>query len=159
MQNNIGSDNYVEMGWNDITGSGSYDCRLRRRCGKRHAGAGREGRQVILQFTDGQAVLRLNDSKAADNMYNMLPLQLSFRDFNRTEKIAYPPQPVHAGLRPEGHQPGRGDLCVYAPWGNLCIFYRDYSESADLFYLGRVEKGMELLEKQENDFTVTLSRK
>ncbi len=130
-----------------------------RRVQQAAAVAGREGRQVILQFTDGQAVLRLNDSKAADNMYNMLPLQLSFRDFNRTEKIAYPPQPVHAGLRPEGHQPGRGDLCVYAPWGNLCIFYRDYSESADLFYLGRVEKGMELLEKQENDFTVTLSRK
>lgn len=114
------------------------------------------GRRVVMQFAAGQAVLILNNSKAADNLYNMLPLQLSFKDFNRTEKIAYPPRPVHEGLRPEGHKPAKGDLCLYAPWGNLCIFYRDYSMSADLFYLGRIEEGMELLEKQEQDFTVEL---
>lgn len=114
------------------------------------------GRRVIMQFAAGQAVFILNNSKAADNLYNMLPLQLSFKDFNRTEKIAYPPRPVHEGLRPEGHKPAKGDLCLYAPWGNLCIFYRDYSMSADLFYLGRIEEGMELLEKQEQDFTVEL---
>lgn len=114
------------------------------------------GRRVVMQFAEGQAVLILNNSKAADNLYNMLPLQLSFKDFNHTEKITYPPRSVHEGLRPEGHKPVKGDLCLYAPWGNLCIFYRDYSISADLFYLGRFEEGMELLEKQEQDFTVEL---
>lgn len=120
------------------------------------AHAENSGRKVIIQFAEGQAVLILNNSKAADNLYKMLPLQLSFKDFNRTEKIAYPQRPVHEGLRPEGHKPTKGDLCLYAPWGNLCIFYRDYSMSADLFYLGRVEEGMELLENQEQDFTVEL---
>ena len=114
------------------------------------------GRRVVMQFAEGQAVLILNNSKAADNLYNMLPLQLSFKDFNHTEKITYPPRSVHEGLRPEGHKPVKGDLCLYAPWGNLCIFYRDYSISADLFYLGRFEEGVELLEKQEQDFTVEL---
>lgn len=120
------------------------------------AHAENSGRKVIMQFAEGQAVLILNNSKAADNLYKMLPLQLSFKDFNHTEKIAYPPRPVHEGLRPEGHKPAKGDLCLYAPWGNLCIFYRDYSMSADLFYLGRIEKGMELLENQKQDFTVEL---
>lgn len=121
---------------------------------KAHADS--NGRKVIIQFAEGQAVLILNNSKAADNLYKMLPLQLSFKDFNHTEKIAYPPRPVHEGLRPEGHKPAKGDLCLYAPWGNLCIFYRDYSLSADLFYLGRIEEGMELLENQKQDFTVKL---
>lgn len=120
------------------------------------ANANSNGRKVIMQFAEGQAVLILNNSKAADNLYKMLPLQLSFKDFNRTEKIAYPSRPVHEGLRPEGHKPAKGDLCLYAPWGNLCIFYRDYSMSADLFYLGRIEEGMELLENQKQDFTVDL---
>lgn len=120
------------------------------------ANAESNGRKVIMQFAEGQAVLILNNSKAADNLYKMLPLQLSFKDFNHTEKIAYPPRPVHEGLRPEGHKPAKGDLCLYAPWGNLCIFYRDYSMSADLFYLGRIEEGMELLENQKQDFTVEL---
>lgn len=120
------------------------------------ANAENSGRKVIMQFAEGQAVLILNSSKAADNLYKMLPLQLSFKDFNHTEKIAYPPRSVHEGLRPEGHKPAKGDLCLYAPWGNLCIFYRDYSLSADLFYLGRIEEGIELLENQEQDFTVEL---
>lgn len=120
------------------------------------AHAENSGRKVIMQFAEGQAVLILNSSKAADNLYKMLPLQLSFKDFNHTEKIAYPPRSVHEGLRPEGHKPAKGDLCLYAPWGNLCIFYRDYSLSADLFYLGRIEEGMELLENQKQDFTVKL---
>lgn len=120
------------------------------------AHAENSGRKVIMQFAEGQAVLILNNSKAADNLYKMLPLQLSFKDFNRTEKIAYPPRPVHEGLRSEGHKPAKGDLCLYAPWGNLCIFYRDYSMSADLFYLGRIEEGMELLENQKQDFAVKL---
>ena len=120
------------------------------------AHAENSGRKVIIQFAEGQAVLILNNSKAADNLYKMLPLQLSFKDFNHTEKIAYPSRPVHEGLRPEGHKPAKGDLCLYAPWGNLCIFYRDYSMSADLFYLGRIEEGIELLENQEQDFTVKL---
>lgn len=120
------------------------------------ANAENSGRKVIMQFAEGQAVLILNSSKAADNLYKMLPLQLSFKDFNHTEKIAYPPRSVHEGLRPEGHKPAKGDLCLYAPWGNLCIFYRDYSLSADLFYLGRIEEGMELLENKKQDFTVKL---
>lgn len=120
------------------------------------AHAENSGRKVIMQFAEGQAVLILNNSKAADNFYKMLPLQLSFKDFNHTEKIAYPPRPVHEGLSPEGHKPAKGDLCLYAPWGNLCVFYRDYSMSADLFYLGRIEEGMELLENQKQDFTVEL---
>lgn len=114
------------------------------------------GRKVIMQFAEGQAVLILNNSKAADNLNKMLPLQLSFKDFNHTEKIPYPPRPVHEGLSPEGHKPAKGDFCLYAPWGNLCIFYRDYSLSADLFYLGRIEEGMELLENQKQDFAVKL---
>lgn len=120
------------------------------------AHAENSGRKVIMQFVEGQDILILNNSKAADNLYKMLPLQLSFKDFNHTEKIAYLSHPVHEGLRPEGHKPAKGDLCLYAPWGNLCIFYRDYSMSADLFYLGRIEEGMELLENQEQDFTVKL---
>ena len=65
------------------------------------ANAENNGRKVIMQFAKGHAVLILNNSKVADNLYNMLPLQLSFKDFNRTEKIAYPPHPVHEGLRPD----------------------------------------------------------
>ena len=36
------------------------------------------------------------------------------------------------------------------------FFIVSNSMSADLFYLGRIEEGMELLENQEQDFTVKL---
>lgn len=115
------------------------------------------GKKVLMKFADGQGVLLLNDSQAAKNLYAMLPLQLSFKDFNHTEKISYPPRSIHEGLHPEGHQPVSGDLCIYAPWGNLCIFYRDYKMSGDLFYLGHLDAaGIRLLTDKQEDFTVEL---
>ena len=83
---------------------------------------------------------------------------LSFSDFNSTEKIATPSKPIHEGHKPEGHAPKAGDLCLYAPWGNLCFFYRDYKHTGDLFSLGRLESGLDLLSEQKGDFSMTLEK-
>ena len=38
-----------------------------------------------------------------------------------------------------------GDLCYYAPWGNLAFFYADYRYSSGLIRLGRLDGGIEPL--------------
>lgn len=115
-------------------------------------------RRVKLETGGKTAVLVLNDSQAAVRLYNMLPLTLSFRDFNNTEKISYTEKSLTDGLNPEGHQPQAGDLCVYAPWGNLCLFYRGFRHTDDLFYLGHLESGLELFATQSSDFEVRLTK-
>ena len=87
------------------------------------------------------------------------PWNCAFRiTYNRTEKIAYPPDALPTEGEPDGYDPETGDLCLYAPWGNLCIFYQDFRYSPSLIRLGHVESGIEILSGMEKDFTAVLER-
>ena len=57
----------------------------------------------------------------------MLPLQISsIENYANNEKIAYLPRKLtEEGSGPFGDE-APGDLCYYAPWGNLAFFYAGY---------------------------------
>ncbi len=97
------------------------------------------------------------DSALSKQLEAMLPLELSFSDFNQTEKIAYLPKGLEINTEDSeaGHEPQTGDLCLYASWGNLCIFYKDFHYSDDLYYLGHIENGLEAL-IGESEFSAIL---
>lgn len=95
---------------------------------------------------DSEIIVRLNDNPAAEALYEMLPLELSFEDFNSTEKIAYLTEEIPSDGSPDQCDPDVGSLCYYIPWGNLCFFYRDFRPSSALIPLGQVESGAGLLE-------------
>lgn len=106
----------------------------------------------------GQAVsIALADNVATQRLITQLPAELEFKDFNNTEKITYLPNKISVDGAPRGHAPKAGDMCIYVPWGNICIFYHDYKYTGDLVYLGHVETGLDVLSAQKNDFKVNLS--
>ena len=94
---------------------------------------------------DSEIIVQLNDNPAAEALYEMLPLELSFEDFNSTEKIAYLTEEIPSDGSPDQCDPDVGSLCYYIPWGNLCFFYRDFRPSSSLIPLGQVESGAGLL--------------
>ena len=83
---------------------------------------------------------------------------LNFSDYNGTEKIAYSPEALPTEGEPDCCAPDVGDLYLYAPWGNLCIFCKDFRYSQLLIKLGHAESGMEMLTAANGDFTVSLER-
>ncbi len=99
----------------------------------------------------------LTEKETVTSLCNALPLTLTFSDFNNSEKIAYLPQSVELEYTEEGHQPKSGDLCIYKPWGNLCIFYKDYRYSEDLIYLGHIDEEDLSFVLDLNNSEVTLS--
>ena len=104
-------------------------------------------RRIRFSLDDGsEIIVRLNDNPAAEALYEMLPLELSFEDFNSTEKIAYLTEEIPSDGSPDQCDPDVGSLCYYIPWGNLCFFYRDFRPSSALIPLGQVESGAGLLE-------------
>lgn len=109
------------------------------------------------QLADKNVVIKLADNAATQSLRSMLPAELEFKDFNNTEKIAYPPNKLNVNGAPKGHAPKAGDMCIYVPWGNICIFYHDYKFSSDLVYLGHVEQGLAALSSQKDDFKVKLA--
>lgn len=112
-------------------------------------------KRIRFLVGEDEIVVRLEDNPAAESLYEMLPMELNFEDYNNTEKIAYPDETLTTDGAADRCTPQRGDLCFYAPWGNLCFFYRDFRESPSLVPLGTVESGMEYLESLNTVASVT----
>lgn len=98
-----------------------------------------------IRIITGERTLmaELEESAAGRDFAALLPLNLTLRDYNRTEKIADLPRSLATDDAPDGIDPAMGDLAYYAPWGNLAIFYRDFSHSHGLVRLGRIEGGLQ----------------
>lgn len=102
-------------------------------------------RQLTLTINGAVYDVTLYDTQAANALYEMLPLDLTFEDFNGIEKIAYLSQTLPTDKEPDGFEPHVGDLCLYAPWGNLSIFYQDFRYSDSLISLGHIDSGMDVI--------------
>ena len=113
----------------------------------------------LKMAVDGQELdVTLYDTPAANALYDLLPLTLTFEDFGYTEKIAYLETQLPTKGEPDEFDPDVGDLCLYAPWGNLSIFYQDYRTSNGLISLGHLDSGMDVIANMQGNFSVTLSK-
>ncbi|MGN0630675.1 MAG: cyclophilin-like fold protein [Ruminococcus sp.] len=111
----------------------------------------------LKMIIDGQELaVTLYDTPAANALYEMLPLELNFEDFNGIEKISYLSEKLSTEGEPDGCDPDVGDLCLYAPWGNLSVFYNDFRYSDSLILLGHIDSGMDIISGMSEDFAVTL---
>src|SRR4051794_15836587 len=78
--------------------------------------------KIKLTFSNQSMTAALYDNASARDLYAMLPLDLSIDNYANNEKIAYLPRKLtEEGSGPFGHE-NPGDLCYYAPWGNLALF-------------------------------------
>lgn len=113
-------------------------------------------RTIRIVMDSGEILVELDDHPGAQALYDLLPLELSFEDYNSTEKIAYLDDELATDGSPDNCDPEVGDLCYYIPWGNLCLFYQDFRHSESLVPLGTVISGAEMLEQLDTESTVTV---
>lgn len=118
-----------------------------------------ENARIKLTVNGNEEVfVSLYDNQASRDFLEMLPLTLTFEDFNSTEKIATLPNELSTEGQPSGYTPEIGDFAYYAPWGNISVFYKDFRYSNSLYKLGTIESGTEIFENMNNDFEVTIER-
>lgn len=118
----------------------------------------RSERKVKLIIEDAEISIILYETPAANSLYETLPLELAFEDFNATEKISYLPDKLSTEGEPDGCDPDVGDFCLYAPWGNLSIFYKDFRYSDSLILLGHIDSGIDIIGSMEGDFSARLEK-
>ncbi len=88
-----------------------------------HASSTIEG--AVVRFTAGDTHIDVTldaDNPTTRDFLSMLPLTLSFEEFNGREKISYLPRELDTAGSP-GSDPEDGDLIYYTPWGNLGFYY------------------------------------
>lgn len=114
--------------------------------------------RIKLRFNNQEAVIRMTDNPATRQFLAMLPAEFDFSDFHGQEKITDFPRPVDLSNAPRGMIGEKGKLFIYVPWGNMGIFYKDFSHRPDnnLIELGNVESGLESLSLQKSDFTARI---
>jgi hypothetical protein len=109
---------------------------------------GASNMKIQCTFAGQTFTATLYDNPSARDFAAMLPLDLDIEDYSTNEKIAYLPRKLtENGSGPfSNEQPG--DLCYYAPWGNLAFFHAGYRYSRGLIRLGRLDAGVEPLLKR-----------
>ena len=112
-------------------------------------------RQISVQFGENMVVYELNDGAAATSLYEQLPLTVEVEDYSTNEKIFYPSQELETADSPLANG-GAGTLAYYAPWGDVVMFYDDYSENPSLFELGQAVSGGELVGRMAGTVTISI---
>ncbi len=126
--------------------------------GDQHATT-RNGIPTQITFGNTELTARLDDNATARDLSAQLPLTLTFRDHNSVEKTAPLPRELSLDGAPEGHNPAAGEIGYWSPGGDL-VFY--YDSDAPFFNgivrIGEFDGEMDAIERQSDDFSVTIER-
>ena len=112
------------------------------------AGVAQAMMRIRFSFADQSFTAALLDTPPARSLLPLLPLRLEIEDYSDNEEIVrLPGRLSEEGAGPFGDE-SPGDLCYYAPWGNLALFYAGYRYSRGLIRLGRLDGDVEPLNKR-----------
>lgn len=116
------------------------------------------GTNITVSSGSRTIVYRLNDSQAAKDLYNQLPLTLDVENYSNNEKIFYPPRELKTSDTPKSD--GRkGSLAYYAPWGDVVMFYDSASSASGLYELGTVVSGQDDISELSGRITISKAEK
>ncbi|MBR0707135.1 MFS transporter [Bradyrhizobium liaoningense] len=101
--------------------------------------------QIRCAFDRHSFTATLLDIPPARDLVALLPLDLAIEDYSTNEKIAYLPRKLTENGSGPFTDEAPGDLCYFAPWGNLAFFHGNYRYSNGLIRLGRLDGGAQPL--------------
>lgn len=103
--------------------------------------------ETIQVSVDGKSYpIEMADNTDARAFIGRLPMTLTFENFGRNERIAYPKPALELERAVRHFKITRGTMTVYKPWGNIAIFLVDFPWSSDLADLGQISpEGLEAI--------------
>jgi hypothetical protein len=126
--------------------------------GKQEASAS-DGTPIRITFGDTELTARLHNNATARDLAAQLPVTLTFRDHNNVEKTAPLPRELSVDGAPEGHDPAAGDIGYWAPDGDLVFYYdSDAPFFNGILRIGEFDGDVDALERQRDDFSITIER-
>lgn len=101
-----------------------------------------------------EIVYELNDSQAAQELYDQLPAMLEVEPFGKKEITFYPPKPLATAKTPLVKQAGVGTLAYFEPYKDVVMFIGSFGAYPGLFELGAAVSGQDDIEKLAGQVTV-----
>ncbi|MGP4669627.1 cyclophilin-like fold protein [Agrobacterium pusense] len=119
---------------------------------------GGKSMEIEIAFGDHRFTASLLDNPSARDLLTMLPLSGKIEDYSNNEKIVYLPRKLTQEGSGRFDNEAIGDLCYYAPWGNLVFYYGRYRYASGLIRLGKLVGGVQPL-LTRGEFPVTIKPK
>lgn len=113
---------------------------------------------IKLTFNSEEIIIKMRNNPTSRDFLSLLPLTLTFEDYASAEKISYLSRKLSLEGAPTGSDPAPGDFTLYAPWGNIAIFYEDRGYANGLLILGSVESGVEKLVNVNGNFSAIIEK-
>ena len=110
--------------------------------------------QIQVQDNTHTVVFMLNNSVAAESLYNQLPLKIMVENYGNNEKIFYPPTKLNTSNTPSAEGPA-GTLAYFEPWGNVVMYYGSFGRYRGLYDLGIAVSGGEHIKELTGEISVT----
>ncbi len=109
-----------------------------------------------IRVGDGshKITFELNESEAAQDLYEQLPLTMEVENFSSNEKIFYPVKGLDVNNTPRANGGKAGILAYYEPWGDVVMFYDSFSSASGLYELGNATEGIEQIENLSGKITI-----
>lgn len=95
--------------------------------------------RIRFSFAGHVFTATLSDSPTGRDLVSLLPLDVEIEDYSTNEKIFYPPRKLATGDDTPFGNEAPGDLCYYAPWGDVVLFHAGYRYSRGLHRIGRLD--------------------
>jgi len=99
--------------------------------------------KLKITIGDKTAEAILYDNPTSRDFASLLPLTVELKDYSNIEKVFTLSKELTIEGAPDGFDPSIGDLTYYAPWGNIALFYKDFSYADGLVSLGKITSGLE----------------
>ncbi len=110
--------------------------------------------KISVKSSEYEIIYELNGSRAANELYAQLPLELNAEPFSNNEITFYPPKKLNIEDTPLSSG-ATGSLSYYVPWGDVVMFYAPCSPNGSLYDLGTVISGKENISKLNGTIIVS----
>lgn len=97
-----------------------------------------EPHELAFSF-DGYTYTFLIDQSVTEEQILQLAGTYEFKKYGNNEFIYYPSEKLDVTNLKPAEDGSAGTLAYYEPWGNVVLFYDDFSATSGLYYLGTIE--------------------
>lgn len=109
--------------------------------------------RISVKSEQYEIIYELNDSTAAEQLYEQLPLTTEVEPFSNNEMTFYPEELDITDAPLSDGEPG--SLSYYEPWGDVVMFYAPCTPNNSLYELGKAVSGAEYIESLSGIITVS----
>lgn len=117
-----------------------------------------DDKKISMNINGEEVIISLDDTPAANSFYDMLPLDVDFKNFNSEEKMMSVEEIMENADKPEAPSLDIGDFGLSEEDGSLSVITGDKESENSFNKLGTIVSGLDIILKQTGDYSATIKK-